>query len=309
MRATTASRTAPAHPESLSIYLAEIGRYPLLSATEERQLGELIKRGREAQRELEGDADLTEQQCRELAQRAAEAAEATRTFVTSNLRLVVSMARHYEASGLPLLDLIQEGNIGLMRAVAGFDHRRGFRFSTYASWAIRQAIVRGISNTGRLIRLPVHTGALIARIRRAQTAIEAEGVDHLMTDELARLVGTTPRRVREALAWERGPVSLSKPIGGAEDELGDLIADTSALSPLDQAVLSGDLQAMAKALAMLEEPEYRVLCLRFGLHDDDPTSIAEIGRRLGMSSEAARSIQVRAISKLRRSMRELEYAP
>ncbi len=309
MSATTVSRTTSTESDTLGIYLVDIGRHPRLSAADERRLGELIEQGRQARLELDGGDLLTELRSEELAQITVEAAEATRTFVTSNLRLVVSLARRYESSGQPLLDLIQEGNIGLLRAVAGFDHRRGFRFSTYAAWPIRQAIARGIANTGRLIRLPVRSGELVARVRLTQRAVDATGAERPTIDEMARQLATSPHRLREVLACASDPVSLSEPIGDDDTEVGDLIEDTSAVSPLEQAVLSEELQGMAKALAMLEEPESRVLCLRFGLDDDDPATIAEIARRLELSSAATRSIQVRAISKLRRSMRELEYAP
>ena len=158
MSARARSRTASPDGELLNLYLAEIGRYPLLSAAEERRLGRIIERGRLARHELDRGLEVTELRSRQLKQMAVEAEEATSRFVESNLRLVVSIAKRYERRGLPLLDLVQEGNTGLIRAVARFDPWRGFRFSTYAAWAIRHAILRGIANSARLVRLPVHAG-------------------------------------------------------------------------------------------------------------------------------------------------------
>ena len=299
--------TATSSPALLNLYLAETGRYPLLSAAEERRLGDIIEQGRQAQGELDLQVEMTELRERQPRHMVAEAEEASRTFVESNLRLVVSIAKRYERPGLALLDLIQEGNTGLIRAVAGFDHRRGFRFSTYAAWAIRHAIVRSIANTARLVRLPVHVGELVARVRRVQTVLEAEHGRRPTVEELAERLGIPPHRVQDALLLAEEPVSLAAPSAGAGDaELIDAIEDIRAVSPLEHAVLAMELEQLSRAMAALDDAEYEVLRLRFGLGDEEPATLTEVGRRLELSGDAARSVQQRAIKKLRRSMKELE---
>jgi RNA polymerase sigma factor (sigma-70 family) len=306
MSATSTGWAGWADADLVNLYLAEIGRYPLLSPAEELRLGALIERGRQARDELDRDIDLTELRTRQLKKVVAEADEASATFVTSNLRLVVSIARRYERRGLPLLDLIQEGNIGLMRAVARFDHRRGFRFSTYAAWPIRQAITRGIADKARLVRLPVHTGELVARVRDAQTVLEAEHGRRPTVDELARLLGVPPHRVTEALLVAEEAVSLlAPPVSGGSEKI-SATEDMHAVSPLEHAVVSMELETMSCALAALDEVEYEVLRLRFGLGDDEPASLAEAARRLELSVATARTVLQRAMKKVRRSMRELE---
>ena len=290
----------------LNVYLSEIGRYPLLSSADELRLAGLIERGRWAQDELGGDPELPELRVRQLSKVVAEADEATRTFVASNLRLVVSVARRYERPGLPLLDIIQEGNIGLMRAVAQFDHRRQLRFSTYAVWPIRQAIARAIANTARLVRLPVRTGELVARVRRGQNLLEAEYGRRPSVDQLAQWLGIPPERVTAALLVAEDPASLAAPLPAVGAERVSAIEDRRAVSPLDHAVLSIELEKMSLAMAALDEVEYEVLRLRFGLGDDEPSTLAEVGRRLELSGAAARRVQHRAMTKLRRSMRELD---
>lgn len=298
--------TATSSPALLNLYLAEIGRYPLLSADDERRLGGIIERGRQAQAELEHLVDVSELRERQLRHMVAEAEEATRTFVESNLRLVVSIAKRYERPGLALLDLVQEGNTGLLRAVAGFDYRRGFRFSTYAAWAIRHAIVRSIANTARLIRLPVHVGELVARLHRLQTVLEAENGRRPTVEELADRLGIPPHRVQEALFLAEEPVSLAAPSAGGDAELISAIEDIRAVSPVEHAVLAMELEQLSRAMAALDDAEYEVLRLRFGLGDEEPATLTEVGRRLELSGDAARSVQRRAIKKLRRSLMDLE---
>lgn len=299
-------RAASPDSELMDRYLAEIGRYPLLSAADERRLGRIIEQGRQAQDELDSDDKLTDFRDRQLRNMVAEAEQATRAFVESNLRLVVSIAKRYERRGLPLLDLAQEGNTGLIRAVARFDHRRGFRFSTYAAWPIRHAIVRGIANSARLVRLPVHTGELVARVRRLQSSLEAEHGRRPTVEELADRLEIPPHRVKEALRLAEEPVSLAALCAGGDVELIRSIEDVRAVSPLEHAVLSEELETMSRAMGALDEAEYQVLRLRFGLDDDEPATLTEVGRRLELSGAAARTVQQRAIKKLRLSMKELE---
>jgi RNA polymerase primary sigma factor len=290
----------------VNLYLAEIGKYPLLSSADELRLAGLIERGRWAQDELGRDPELPELRARQLRKVVADADEATRAFVASNLRLVVSIARRYERPGLPLLDIIQEGNIGLMRAVARFDHRRQLRFSTYAVWPIRQAITRAIANTARLVRLPVRTGELVAGVRRGQAALEAEYGRRPTVDQLAHWLGIPSERVTEALLVDEEPVSLAAPLVARGAERTSAIEDGRAVSPLEHAVLSIELEKMSLAMAALDEVEYEVLRLRFGLDDDQPATLTEVGRRLELSGAAARTVQQRAMRKLRRSITALE---
>jgi RNA polymerase sigma factor (sigma-70 family) len=267
----------------LNQYLAEIARHPLLSADEERRLGRVIARG----------------------QPDREVADATAHLVASNLRLVVSIARRYRYTGVPLLDLVQEGNIGLLRAVARFDPDRGFRFSTYATWPIRQAITRAVANTGRMIRLPVHAGELLARVRADQRLFEDQTGRAPTVEELAGRLGISAQKIGPLLDHALEPVSLSIPLSPDGAQLGDAVEDEHAVSPLDRAVLDMVLGDTARAMAVLDRAELAVLRLRFGLDGDEPVSLAEAGRRLGISREAAGTIQRRAITSLRRSMRVL----
>jgi RNA polymerase sigma factor (sigma-70 family) len=300
------SRAASPDGELLNLYLAEIGRYPLLSAAEERRLGHIIERGQSARHELDHGVEVTELRSRQLRQMVVEADEATSRFVESNLRLVVSIAKRYQRCGLPLLDLVQEGNIGLIRAVARFDPRRGFRFSTFAAWAIRHAILRGIANSARLVRLPVHAGELVARVRRLKMLLEAERARRPTEEELAERLGIPLHRLQEVLLLADEPVSLAAPCADGDAELTSAIEDVRAVSPLDHAVLSMELETMSRAMATLDQAEYEVLRLRFGLDNAEPATLTEVGRRLELSDAAARSVQERAITKLRRSMKQLE---
>ncbi len=301
----TAIRNAPSTGSgALARYLDEIGRYPLLSAAEEARLGRVMDRGRQARRESEVEPAPTDARQRELAQMVAEAERAATVLVTSNLRLVVSIAKRYESYGLPLADLVQEGSIGLMRAVAGFDHTRGFRFSTYAAWPIRRAILRGIANTARLVRLPVRAGELVARVQAAERSFEEAHGRRATVDELAHSLGMARERVREARAHAFAPWSLSAPIGEDGAQLGDMVADQAA-SPEEQAILSAELAGMASAMARLDERESDVLRLRFGLGGSQQLTLGEVGAHLLSSGDEARGIQRRAMAKLRGSMRSL----
>nr|MDQ3310775.1 sigma-70 family RNA polymerase sigma factor [Actinomycetota bacterium] len=194
------------------LYLTDIGQYTLLTKDDEVRLAKAIENGKEAAVELAGEARLTATRRRELRRTARNGETAERQFVQSNLRLVVSIAKKYQASGLPLLDLIQEGNLGLMHAVEKFDWRKGFKFSTYATWWIRQAITRGIANTGRTIRLPVHAGDTLARLQKARSRLELKYGRPATLSELAREVEMPEDKVTEALRFAAEPLSLSEPL-------------------------------------------------------------------------------------------------
>ncbi len=238
------------------LYLTDIGQYPLLTKDDEVRLAQAIEAGAEARQALETTKGLTPVKKRELRRLAHHGEDAQQTFVQSNLRLVVSIAKKYQASGLPLLDLIQEGNLGLMHAVEKFDWRKGFKFSTYATWWIRQAITRGIANTGRTIRLPVHAGDTLARLQKARSRLELKYGRPATLAELAAEVEMTEDKVTEALRFAAEPLSLSEPLREDGDaELGDVVEDRSAESPFEVAATSLLPAEIDKLLSPLDERE------------------------------------------------------
>jgi RNA polymerase sigma factor (sigma-70 family) len=282
------------------LYLTDIGQYPLLTKDDEVRLAKAIEAGNEARVHMDGEPGLSQAKRRELRRVANEGQLAQSTFVKSNLRLVVSIAKKYQASGLPLLDLIQEGNLGLMHAVEKFDWRKGFKFSTYATWWIRQAITRGIANTGRTIRLPVHAGDLVTRVYRAQARLETQLSRRPTLDELADDVGLTAERVAEVLSMATEPVSISAPISDDGDgELGDVIEDAGAASPLDQVLAASVPEELGRLLAVLDEREREILRLRYGLDQGQPRTLEEVGERMHLTRERIRQIESRALCKLR----------
>ncbi len=221
------------------LYLTDIGQYPLLTKEDEVRLAQKIENGVEAREKLATEEKRTAAEKRELNRLDRSGARAEKKFVQSNLRLVVSIAKKYQASGLPLLDLIQEGNLGLMHAVEKFDWRKGFKFSTYATWWIRQAITRGIANTGRTIRLPVHAGDTLARLQKARTRLELKYGRPATLTELAADVEMPEEKITEALRFANEPLSLSEPLREDGDaELGDVVEDRGAASPFEVAATS-----------------------------------------------------------------------
>jgi RNA polymerase sigma factor (sigma-70 family) len=280
-------------------YLAELASYPLLTAGDEARLAQAIADGRAAAARL-AQGKLTRRERNELRKAVAAADEARRRFIQSNLRLVVSVAKRYQSSSMPLLDLIQEGNLGLMRAVEKFDHRKGFKFSTYATWWIRQAIGRGIADKGRTIRLPSHLVDTIAALSRSSSTLLKTLGREPNAQELADDTGIPLPKVEAALEAAPDLVSLSLEIGDNQDhELGDLIADLDTETPFDAAAASLQREDLRGALEHLSPREREVLELRFGLTDNMPRTLDEVGRYFNLTRERIRQIEAKALTKLR----------
>ena len=281
------------------MYLSDIGQYELLTKDDEARLAQAIEAGVAARTEL-ADGSPSPARKRELRKLVREGEDAERTFVQANLRLVVSIAKKYQASGVPLLDLVQEGNLGLMHAVEKFDWRKGFKFSTYATWWIRQAITRGIANTGRTIRLPVHAGDTVARVQKARSRLELELGRPATLVELAADLEMEPEKVTEALRFASDTLSLSEPLREDGDaELGDLVEDLSAESPFEAASVAMLPEQIARLLAPLDPREREVLRLRFGLDRGEARTLEDVGEEFHLTRERIRQIEARAMSKLR----------
>ncbi len=282
------------------LYLTDIGQYTLLTKDDEVELAQKIEAGVEAREELGTAKSLRPRRRVELRRLAQEGEQAERQFVQSNLRLVVSIAKKYQASGLPLLDLVQEGNLGLMHAVEKFDWRKGFKFSTYATWWIRQAITRGIANTGRTIRLPVHAGDTLTRLQKARARLDLKYGRPATLSELAAEVEMPEQKVTEALRFAAEPLSLSEPLREDGDaELGDVVEDRSAESPFEVAATSLLPDEIRRLLAPLDEREREILTLRYGLDRGEPRTLEEVGEHFNLTRERIRQIEARAMSKLR----------
>ena len=281
-------------------YLKEIGSYDLLTAADEVSLAKLIEAGRLADAELASSRHtLDPARRRELEDVSLEGHAAKQRFIQSNLRLVVSIAKRYQPAGLPLLDLIQEGNLGLMRAVDKFDHRRGFKFSTYATWWIRQAVSRAIADKSRTIRVPVHMVETVAQVSRATARLVRTLGREPSIEELATETGLTPERVRDAQRVAPDPVSLFEQVGDDNAELADFLEDPNAQASFDAAVVAMEREELRAVLATLSDREQRVLELRFGLVGDRPRTLEEVGREFQLTRERIRQIEAKALAKLR----------
>ena len=280
-------------------YLDDIGTYPLLTAEDERRLAAVILESRFAQERLDTDPAPKGRERADVMRKIRAGDDARAEFIQCNLRLVVSVARRYEGSGLSLLDLIQEGNLGLIRAVEGFDHQKGFKFSTYATWWIRQSIGRALADSSRTIRVPSHVREVYSLIDQSTEKLAAELDRQPTIEEVAELSGVSPERVALVRQHRRPLVSLSSPLDNEGDtELGEIIPDDGAVSPFEAAAAALEKRALVEQLRRLEEREEEVLRARFGL-DGHPLTLSEIGERMGVTRERVRQIEARALGKLR----------
>jgi RNA polymerase primary sigma factor len=269
---------AVATTDALQLFLNEAGRYPLLTAAEEVELAKLIERGDKRAKDL---------------------------MVNSNLRLVVSIAKKYQGHGLSLLDLIQEGIIGLIRAVEKFDWRRGFKFSTYATWWIRQAVARALADKARTIRMPVHIVERLQKMNRAERTLWTQLGREPTLEEIAEEASLPIQQAHEVRAAARASASLDQPVGEAEDAVfGDFVAGDDPL-PEEEVEVSLRSQALTAALLSLQERERQVLVLRYGLDDSEPKTLEEIGRRLGLTRERVRQIELESLRRLS-TLREMQ---
>ncbi|HEX8065068.1 MAG TPA: sigma-70 family RNA polymerase sigma factor [Thermoleophilaceae bacterium] len=269
--AYTNEAVAEATSDSLQLFLRDVSQRPLLTAQEEIRLAKRIERGDQAAKDR---------------------------MIEANLRLVVANAKRYRGLGLPFLDLIQEGILGLIRAVEKFDHRRGFKFSTYATWWIRQAMQRGLQHQSRTIRIPVHIGQELTRLRATERRLTTELGRDPTVEELAAALELDPARIEELRSAERIPVSLETPVGGeGEAELGSLLP-SDAPSPLEEVAVELEEKSIHHALARLDENARRVIEMRFGLGGEEPLTLREVAKRMGLSPEGVRKLERRALRKL-----------
>ncbi len=285
--------------DTIGLYLKEVGRVPLLTAVEEVELAQRIERGRLAREELaRGNISIRRRQ--ELQRLIEDGWAAREHLITANSRLVISVAKKYMGRGVPFLDLIQEGNIGLIRAAKKFDYRRGHKFSTYATWWIRQAVTRAIADQGRTIRVPVHMGDQINKLLRVQHQLTQRLGRDPSVDELANSLDVTPQKVENMIQVARRPLSLETPTDDEEDSvLGDFIQDEEVPAPDETATYNLLREHLDSVLGGLPPREVRILQLRYGLLDGQAYTLEEVGRKMGVTRERVRQIEAQALSRLR----------
>jgi RNA polymerase primary sigma factor len=290
--------------DSISLYLKEIGRIPLLTAEQEVSLAKRMEAGRNAKRRMSKNGELGLDERERLRSTIRDGQAAQEHLIKANSRLVVSVAKKYVGRGVPFLDLIQEGNIGLIRAVKKFDYRRGYKFSTYATWWIRQAVTRAIADQGRTIRVPVHMYEQINRLARVSRQLVQELGRDPTVEEIAEELGVSPKKVERTIKVSQRPLSLEMPVGEEDDSfLGDFIEDSDAPSPTDQASQQLLRDQIEDIFGSLTPREVRILQLRFGLVDGYSYTLEEVGKKFGVTRERIRQIEAQALGRLRHPSR------
>ena len=290
--------------DTISLYLKEMARVPLLAPAEEILLAKTLEKGRKAQKKLNKKHSNTEEDALKLRRFVREGEKARDHLIKANTRLVVSIAKKYMGQGVPFSDLIQEGNLGLMKAVEKFDYRRGYKFSTYATWWIRQAITRALADQGRTIRVPVHMSDRIRKLHQVSRHLEQHWGRKPTPEELAEHMDLEPSKVRWMLRVSRHPVSLERPVGEEEDsELGNFIEDEDAPTPPDAAYHRLLQEKLEDVLSTLTPREARILRLRFGLQNGRSYTLEEVGKKFGLTRERIRQIEGQALRKLRHPRR------
>jgi RNA polymerase primary sigma factor len=287
----------------VGLYLKEAGRVPLLTADEEVALAKRMEAGKLANEQLHVYRDsLSPEVILELEELAEDGEAAQEYLVRANSRLVISVAKKYIGRGVQFLDLIQEGNIGLIRAARKFEYQRGHKFSTYATWWIRQAVSRAVADQGRTIRVPVHMGDQINRLRRVSTQLTQELGREPTTDELADTLETTPDKIRNLIEISRRPISLETPIEeDADSEFGDFIEDKSSPAPTEIVTHNLLREHLQQVLGRLPEREAHILELRYGLLDGETHTLEEVGQQIGVTRERVRQLEAQALNRLRHS--------
>ncbi len=285
--------------DTVSLYLDEVSDHLLLTAEDEVRLARNMERGKKAQRLLDS-GEFKKSDRPRLIQLISAGEEAKMTFIRSNLRLVISIAKRYTGRGLDLLDLIQEGNLGLIRAVEKFDWRKGFKFSTYATWWIKQAITRGLGNSGRTIRLPVHMVDVVRTVQDTRQILYDQFHRVPTIEEIAEASGLETHRVLAAMDAPAETISLDKPVGlEGEISLQDFVEDDDATDPLESAAAAWRRDRLIEALRILDPEEQQVLWLRFGLDGEEPWTLADVGTVVNATRERVRQIEARGLAKLR----------
>ncbi len=292
--------------DTVGLYLDEVSTHELLTAEDEVHLARAMERGKKARAILES-GNFEQANRAKLMRAVAEGDEAKMTFIRSNLRLVISIAKRYTGRGLDLLDLIQEGNLGLIRAVEKFDWRKGFKFSTYATWWIRQAITRGLGNSGRTIRLPVHMVDVVRTVQDTKQSLHDQFHRMPTLEEISEASGLDAERVLAALEAPAETVSLDRPVGEDGDaSLQDFVEDNDAPDPVDKAASAWRRDRLIQALRFLDLEEQQVLWLRFGLDGDEPWTLSDVGKVISSTRERVRQIEARGLAKLRHPSCEID---
>jgi len=283
--------------EAIRQYLDGIGTFDLLTAEDEVRLAKAIETGRKAQSALENETDPTKR--RQLRQMVRAGEEARQTFIRANLRLVVSIAKRYSRARLPFLDLVQEGNLGLIRAVEKFEYRKGFKFSTYATWWIRQAITRAIADKSRTIRVPVHMMDTINQMQTAEANLTKKLGRQPNDAELAEESGLTVEKIIIARKVAPEPISIFEPVGEDNTTLGDFIEDVDAAAPFELIASKLNIEQLRHVLDRLNERERTIIEMRYGLGEREPATLDEVGRHFNVTRERIRQIEAKALAKMR----------